>query len=49
MRSNWASEFDIPDQIIDAVRLMNSSPILQGLSEALDILKLIPDPISLEV
>ena len=44
MRSNWASEFDIPDQIIDAVRLMNSSLILEGLSEALDIPKLIPDP-----
>lgn len=44
MRSNWKSEFDIPDGIIDAIRLLNSSPILTSLSDALEIPKLIPDP-----
>jgi Rps23 Pro-64 3,4-dihydroxylase Tpa1-like proline 4-hydroxylase len=44
MRSNWKSEFDIPDGIVDAIRLFNSAPILSAISEVLDIPKLIPDP-----
>jgi Rps23 Pro-64 3,4-dihydroxylase Tpa1-like proline 4-hydroxylase len=44
MRSNWKSEFDIPDGIVDAIRLLNSAPILTALSNALDIPKLLPDP-----
>lgn len=44
MRSNWTSEFDIPDKIIDAIRIMNSSPFLKALSKVLQIPKLIPDP-----
>lgn len=43
-RSDWKSEFDIPDGIIEVVRLMNSVDMLQAISKALDIPKLIPDP-----
>ena len=44
MRSKWASEFDIPEKIIDAIRVMNSAPFLESLSKVLGIPKLIPDP-----
>jgi Rps23 Pro-64 3,4-dihydroxylase Tpa1-like proline 4-hydroxylase len=44
MRSKWSSEFDIPEKIVDAIRIMNSAPFLQSLSKALEIPKLIPDP-----
>ena len=44
MRSKWTSEFDIPEKIVDAIRIMNSAPFLQSLSIALGIPKLIPDP-----
>ena len=44
MRSNWTSEFDIPEKIVDAIRIMNSASFLQSLSKALGIPKLIPDP-----
>lgn len=44
MRSKWVSEFDIPENIIDAIRIMNSGPFLKALSESLGIPKLIPDP-----
>ena len=44
MRSKWTSEFDIPEKIIDVIRIMNSAPFLESLSNALDIPKLIPDP-----
>ncbi len=44
MRSKWESEFDIPENIIHAVRIMNSSYFLKALSIALNIPKLMPDP-----
>ncbi len=44
MRSKWESEFDIPENIVDAVRIMNSSYFLKAISEVLNIDKLIPDP-----
>lgn len=44
MRSNWTSEFDVPEKIVDTIRIMNSAPFLQSLSYALGIPKLIPDP-----
>ncbi len=44
MRSQWKSEFDCPEGISDAIRIMNSAPFLKALSEALKIPKLIPDP-----
>jgi len=44
LRTTWRSEFDIPDGLLDAVRLLNSSPILRAMGDRLDIPKLIPDP-----
>ena len=44
MRSKWESEFDIPKNIIEAIKIMNSAPFLKALSTALEIPKLIPDP-----
>jgi Rps23 Pro-64 3,4-dihydroxylase Tpa1-like proline 4-hydroxylase len=43
-RTNWTSEFDIPDGIVDTIRVFNSSPILKAIGEKLNIPKLIPDP-----
>jgi len=44
MRSKWQSEFDIPDNIVDAIRVLNSSLFLKSVSEIFDIPKLMPDP-----
>lgn len=43
-RSKWKSEFDIPDNIIDVVRILNSSLVLNEMSNKFKIQKLIPDP-----
>lgn len=43
LRSNWESEFDIPDGIVDSVRIMNSSIILGAIGNRFEIPKLIPD------
>lgn len=43
-RTNWKSEFDIPDLVLPSIRLLNSSPILKAMSERLAIPKLMPDP-----
>jgi len=43
-RSNWKSEFDVPENIIDVVRILNSSIILNAFSKVFNINKLIPDP-----
>lgn len=43
-RTKWTSEFDIPDGIVDAVRIMNSSLFLSAASEKIGIKKLISDP-----
>lgn len=42
-RTKWQDEFDIPENIIDAVRILNSAPIMKAFSKAFDIDKLIPD------
>lgn len=44
MRTTWKSEFDIPDGIVDAVRIMNCAPVLQAMGERLGIPKLVADP-----
>lgn len=44
LRSNWQSEFDVPEHIIDVVRLMNSAPFLSAMGERFGIPKLVPDP-----
>jgi Rps23 Pro-64 3,4-dihydroxylase Tpa1-like proline 4-hydroxylase len=43
-RSKWNSEFDIPPALIDLVRILNSSIILEALSKKFNIKKLLPDP-----
>jgi Rps23 Pro-64 3,4-dihydroxylase Tpa1-like proline 4-hydroxylase len=43
-RTTWKSEFDIPENISDAVRILNSSLVLMAMAERLEIKKLIPDP-----
>ena len=43
-RSNWSSDFDIPDGILPVIRVFNSSFILDAMSKKLSIPKLIPDP-----
>lgn len=43
-RSQWKSEFDIPDGIIDVVRILNSSLMLHAISERFGIGKVMPDP-----
>lgn len=43
-RTTWKSEFDIPEKIIDVIRIVNSSIILNAMSSLLAIPKLMPDP-----
>lgn len=43
-RSTWKSEFDIPDGICQAVRILNSAPLLEAMSKRFDIPKIVPDP-----
>ena len=43
-RTTWKSEFDIPDDIVDSVRILNSSLVLNAFSKVFEIQKLIPDP-----
>lgn len=44
LRSTYECEFDFPDGLQDAVRILNSPMVLGAMAEALDIPKLIPDP-----
>lgn len=43
-RTTWKSEFDIPEHIVDSVRILNSSLALKAFSEVFEIPGLIPDP-----
>lgn len=43
-RSKWRSEFDIPENIVDIIRVMNSSIVLSAISKKIGIKKLVPDP-----
>jgi len=43
-RTKWLSEFDIPNNIIDVVRIFNSSIILKAVSKKIGIKKIMPDP-----
>tara|TARA_B100001173_G_scaffold311948_1_gene330984 strand:- start:2123 stop:2905 length:783 start_codon:yes stop_codon:yes gene_type:complete len=43
-RTVWRSEFDIPESIVDAVRILNSSVVMNAMSGVFDIHKLLPDP-----
>ena len=44
LRTKWTSEFDIPEGLVDAVRIMNSSMMLRAMSDLFGIPKLMPDP-----
>jgi hypothetical protein len=43
-RTTWASEFDIPEGIVDAVRVLNSSLFLNAMAKRIGIQKIVPDP-----
>jgi Rps23 Pro-64 3,4-dihydroxylase Tpa1-like proline 4-hydroxylase len=43
-RTTWKSVFDIPEGVVDAVRILNSSLLLKAMSMKFMIEKLIPDP-----
>ena len=43
-RSVWNSEFDIPENIVGLVRILNSSIFLKALSKVFSIPKIMPDP-----
>lgn len=43
-RTKWADEFDIPDGLVDAIRVLNSAPVLRAMSARFGIPKLMPDP-----
>lgn len=44
MRTKWSSEFDVPEGIVDTIRLLNSSLLLNAMAERIGIQKLMPDP-----
>lgn len=44
LRSNWRSEFDIPDGLLSAIRILNSSLVLNAMSKIFEIQKLVSDP-----
>tara|TARA_E500000178_G_C16912087_1_gene703147 strand:+ start:439 stop:1221 length:783 start_codon:yes stop_codon:yes gene_type:complete len=44
MRSNWASEFDIPEKVLPCIRILNSAPFLNVMNELFNIKGLLMDP-----
>lgn len=44
LRTMWKSEFDIPDGMVEAIRILNSSLFLNSMSELFGIQKIMPDP-----
>jgi Rps23 Pro-64 3,4-dihydroxylase Tpa1-like proline 4-hydroxylase len=43
-RTNWSSEFDIPDCVLPIVRILNSSLFLKAMQSRFEINKIVPDP-----
>jgi Rps23 Pro-64 3,4-dihydroxylase Tpa1-like proline 4-hydroxylase len=43
-RTTWTSEFDIPEGIVDVIRIMNGADFLKSISNVFQINKLVPDP-----
>lgn len=43
-RTNWQSEFDIPDRLSGVIRVFNSAPLLRAMGAVLNIPKLMSDP-----
>ena len=42
-RTTWKSEFDIPEGIVSAIRILNSSIFLKAMGDRIGIQKLVPD------
>jgi hypothetical protein len=42
-RTTWKSEFDIPEGIVDVIRVLNSSILLKAIGNRIGIQKLVPD------
>lgn len=42
-RTTWSSEFDIPDRLVDVIRVLNSSIMLKAIGDRIGIPKLVPD------
>lgn len=43
-RTTWKNEFDVPDGIVDAVRILNGADVLKAIGERIGIPKIVPDP-----
>ncbi len=43
-RTDWKSEFDVPEAVLPAIRILNSSIFLSAMSQVMNIPKVIPDP-----
>ncbi len=43
-RTTWTSEFDIPEGIVNAIRVLNCGPLIKAMGDRIGISKLIPDP-----
>jgi hypothetical protein len=43
-RTKWTSEFDIPDGIVNVIRILNSAIFLNAMSKVMEIEKLVSDP-----
>src|SRR5690242_13077134 len=41
-RTTWTSEFDIPEGLVDAVRILNSSIFLNAMAQRVGIPKIVP-------
>jgi len=44
LRTKWESEFDIPDGLVEAIRILNSAMFLNSMSKLFGIEKIMPDP-----
>ena len=44
LRSKWFSEFDIPNGILEIVRILNSAYFLKAIAKRFSVPKVIPDP-----
>lgn len=44
LRTKWESEFDIPDGLVEAIRILNSAMFLNSMSNLFGIEKIMPDP-----
>ena len=43
LRTKWDSEFDVPDYLVYAIRILNSSIFMRAMGQVMQIEKLVPD------